>query len=205
MVKKLGEGGCGAVYLCKDAKKPEVQLAVKLLTNPDDIQRFVREVKVMMRTNHPNVVRVLRKGRHEGGAPYAAMEYCAGGSVRDLLDKRGSLSQEDAAAVLVQAIEGLKAAKTVHRDLKPENLLLERFPRASKNNTMQFHPDQGGIAVRVADFGLAKGRADTSMELTQSGQVMGTPAYMSPEQCRNTKNVSVKTDIFMRLGLFFTS
>ena len=61
VVKKLGEGGCGAVYLCKDAKKPEIQLAVKLLTNPDDIQRFVREV-VMMRTNHPNVVRVLRKG-----------------------------------------------------------------------------------------------------------------------------------------------
>ena len=193
--RRLGEGGAGAVYRCSDQRSNGAEVAVKILERLDDMPRFRREARVMGRVNHPNVVRLLGRGVHEGEMPYLVLEFMDGGSLRDLLDRRGSLPAEEACWILLQAIRGLKATKTVHRDLKPENLLLAKGSKGRGYTLMPGDMD-GGAVIKVADFGLAKSRGKDSLSLTHSGQVMGTPIYMSPEQCKNTKRVSVKTDIY---------
>ena len=194
VVSRLGEGGCGAVYRCKHLKKPGTEVAVKLLDNLEDLQRFNREAKMMRNIKHPNVVTLFGKGVHEG-RPFMSMEFVTGGSLRDLLDKRKKLSPEEAALITVQVVRGLRAANTVHRDLKPENILLTKLGRRSTGEA-EARATKGGTVVKLADFGLAKNISSDSMNLTRTGQVMGTPVYMSPEQCRNTKNVTIKTDMY---------
>lgn len=194
VVSRLGEGGCGAVYRCKHLKKPGTEVAVKLLDNLEDLQRFNREAKMMRNIKHPNVVTLFGKGVFEG-RPFMTMEFVSGGSLRDLLDKRKKLSPEEAALIGVQIVRGLRAANTVHRDLKPENILLTRIGRRSSGEA-EAKATKGGTVVKLADFGLAKNLNSDSMNLTRTGQVMGTPVYMSPEQCRNTKNVTIKTDMY---------
>lgn len=194
VVRKLGEGGCGAVYRCRDSKRGGSDVAVKVLEDASELQRFRREARVMRATDSEHVVRYHGKGRHEA-LSYLVMEFADGGSVKNLIDRRGKLAPNDAAWILIQAIRGLKRAGTVHRDLKPENLLLVK---GSIGRGLELKPgdNDGGVTVKVADFGLAKSPDANSLSLTQSGQVMGTPVYMSPEQCRNTKRVSVRSDIY---------
>jgi len=202
VLSKLGEGGCGSVYRCRWVKKPDREVAVKLLENTADLPRFILEAKVLRRTKHLNVVRLLGSGFHEQ-RPYIALEYMDGGSVRDLMDTKGKLAVDEAAWILVQAVRGLRASKTVHRDLKPENLLLSRVGngRARQSRLVIGDTDKGAV-VKVADFGLARQLEIGDTRLTNSGQVMGTPVYMSPEQCRSTKKVTEKTDIYA-LGVIF--
>ena len=154
VVSRLGEGGCGAVYRCKHLKKPGTEVAVKLLDNLEDLQRFNREAKMMRNVKHPNVVMVFGKGVHEG-RPFMSMEYIAGGSLRDLLDKRKKLSVEEAALIGVQVVRGLRAAHTVHRDLKPENILITKLSRNTSGDA-EAKGTKGGTVVKLADFGLAK-------------------------------------------------
>jgi serine/threonine protein kinase len=202
ILSKLGEGGCGSVYHCRWVKKPDREVAVKLLENTADLPRFVREAKVLRKTRHLNVVRLLGSGFHEQ-RPYIALEYMDGGSVRDLMDAKGKLAVDEAAWILVQAVRGLRASKTVHRDLKPENLLMNRggSGRSRQPKVVIGDTDKGAV-IKVADFGLARQLEIGDTRLTNSGQVMGTPVYMSPEQCRSTKSVTVKTDIYA-LGVIF--
>jgi serine/threonine-protein kinase len=104
--------------------------------------------------------------------------------------------------VLVQAIRGLRASKTVHRDMKPENLLMGRG--IGKGGTLKLTVDdiKKGSVIKVADFGLAKAHDPNTLKLTNTGQVMGTPVYMSPEQCRNTRTVTARSDMYS-LGIIF--
>lgn len=190
VIKRLGEGGCGSVYCC-DYLPKQVRVAVKVLDNLSDFPRFKREAKVLRRTKSPYVVKWYGQGTHDNH-PFVAMEYMEGGSLRDLLDKVGKLSLENTANVMLQVVRGLKTSKTVHRDLKPENILLGGKPKRGRD--ISLHADD--LRIKVTDFGLAMASGEDSMQLTQTGQVMGTPVYMSPEQCRNTKNVSFKTDIY---------
>lgn len=195
ILRKLGEGGAGSVYHCRDLKR-DAEVAVKVLDNPSDAGRFRREARVMKAVNHLHVLRLISSGNHEGQVPYLVLEYMDGGSLRQYMDRRKRLPPEEAAWILVQAIRGLRAARTVHRDLKPENLLIQ-IPEGSRS--VRFHPGDTETAavVKVADFGLAKPPGGTNeTSLTRSAAIMGTPTYMSPEQCRSTKNVSFKTDIY---------
>jgi eukaryotic-like serine/threonine-protein kinase len=194
VVKKLGEGGCGSVYRCKPLKG-EGEVAIKVLENASDLQRFKREKKVLGSIRHQHVVKLIDHGNHEQH-PYLVLEYMEGGSVRDLMDKEGKLSAEDAAWLLVQAVRGLRASKTVHRDMKPENLLVGRG--IGKNGTLKLAVSdiKKGSVIKVADFGLAKAHDPNTLKLTNTGQVMGTPVYMSPEQCRNTRTVTEKSDVY---------
>lgn len=193
--RRLGEGGCGTVYRCVDAKT-EATVAVKVLENPSEDQRFRREARVMARIDHRHVVRLVHEGKHEGVLRYIAMEFVDGGNLRRHLDRSGgSVPVKEAAWIILQAISGLRHAKTVHRDLKPENLLVAK-PTGSRGVRFTPGATDGAAVIKVADFGLAKGSVTEDTSLTRSGQVMGTPQYMSPEQCRNTKRVSVKTDIY---------
>ncbi|MHC5068615.1 MAG: serine/threonine-protein kinase [Planctomycetota bacterium] len=189
----LGEGGAGIVYRCVDTADDDAQVAVKVLIDPRAAPRFRREAKLLRRTSSPYVIAQRGAGVDEDGRPYLVLDYCAGGSLRKMLDKRGKLEPSEAAWLLIQAVRGLRDAATVHRDLKPENLLLARTV-SGKSGPLRSGDEEP--LVRVADFGLAKAGEDKALTLTMSGQVMGTPAYMSPEQCRSSKRVGIKTDIY---------
>ncbi|MBN8524532.1 MAG: serine/threonine protein kinase [Planctomycetes bacterium] len=201
VVKKLGEGGCGSVYRCRNLKRPDEEAAVKILENLSDEQRFKRERQVLEAARSPYIVRLIESGRHEG-VPFLALEFMAGGSLREVMDERGRVPAKEAAWILVMALRGLRSSKTVHRDIKPENLLLTR--PGGRNAEMRFIPGdvRRGSCVKVADFGLAKAWDPSMTKITKTGQVMGTPLYMSPEQCRNTRDVTVHSDIYA-LGVIF--
>jgi serine/threonine protein kinase len=195
VIKKLGEGGCGSVFRCRGAKTGDREVAIKVLENASDLARFRREAKVLASIRHPHVVRLIDRGAHEGH-PYLVLEYMEGGSLRDLMEGNGKLKPEEAAWVLVQTLRGLRASRIVHRDLKPENLLLGRAISGQRDFGLIIGDPRKGAVIKVADFGLAKQRDPSATRLTNTGQVMGTPIYMSPEQCRNTRSVGIRSDIY---------
>jgi serine/threonine protein kinase len=201
VVKKLGEGGCGSVYHCRNLKRPDEEAAVKILENLSDENRFKRERKVLEQSRSPHVVKLIESGRHEG-VPFLTLEFMGGGNLRDVMDERGKMPTKEAAWILVMALRGLRSSKAVHRDIKPENLLLTR--PGGRNAELRFIPGdiRKGACVKVADFGLAKAWDPSMTKITKTGQVMGTPLYMSPEQCRNTRDVSAQADIYA-LGIIF--
>jgi WD40 repeat protein len=174
VVGELGRGGMGVVYEAEDPLL-ERRVALKLLAPaladcPAAAQRFVREARAAARLGHPNVVAVHEVGDH-GGTPYLVMELVPGGSAQALLDARGRLGWREATRLAADACRGLAAAHAaglIHRDLKPSNLMLGRDG-----------------AVKLADFGLAKALDQATLSPATDRQVLGTPHYMSPEQCRS--------------------
>jgi eukaryotic-like serine/threonine-protein kinase len=165
----LGHGGMAVVYVAEDAELGR-PVAVKVLAEQfaaDDEfrRRFVREARLAARLSHPNVVHVYDAGE-EDGRPFIVMELVPGETVADLLARRHRLPAQEAAALMRQAALGLQHAHEaglVHRDVKPQNLLLR----------------EDGV-IKIADFGIA--RAAESTRLTQFGTVLGTAAYLAPEQ-----------------------
>ena len=200
VVKKLGEGGCGSVFRCQLIRKPEELVAVKLLESPHDLARFEREVEVLKSVESIWVVGYRSTGKHLQ-FPYLAMEYMAGGSLRDYLEAKKVVPVKESAWITIMAIRGLRDCKTVHRDLKPENLLVTK----AASNRIEFlidNPKKGSL-VKIADFGLAKSFDVKRTRLTMTGQIMGTPLYMSPEQCQNTHKVTAQSDIYALGVLLF--
>jgi serine/threonine-protein kinase len=164
-----------------------------VLENKSDHQRFLRERKLLKEIDSRHVVDFIDQGSHEN-FPYVVLEFMSGGSLRDLLDKRKALPPAEAAWALIMAIRGLRKAGTVHRDLKPENLLLTKGPDGKV--TLVPGEVRKASVVKVADFGLAKSWDPNTMNLTNTSSIMGTPLYMSPEQCRCTRDVGVTSDIY---------
>jgi len=168
--RRLGAGAMGAVYLAKDLDLDE-DVALKVLppsTFHDEtaVKRFINEVRIARRISHRNVVRTHDVGRWEGGL-FLTMEYVSGRSLRHELDARGTLPPREVAQIGLQLVDALATAHAegvVHRDVKPQNLVL----------------DPNGV-LKVLDFGIAVIEG-TSGQLTEAGLVVGTPAYMSPEQ-----------------------
>lgn len=184
MLEELGRGGMGVVYRARQRALNRV-VALKMVldgssTESTDLLRFLAEAEAIAAVEHPNVVRVYECGR-AGERPYLAMEYLPGGSLIRLLKAGGRLSPMIGAIFVEKIARGVQAVHDVgiiHRDLKPGNVLLDT----------NFEP-------KVTDFGLAK-RAG-HQDLTKSGTVMGTPAYMAPEQARGgTKFVGPSADIY---------
>jgi eukaryotic-like serine/threonine-protein kinase len=177
--RPLGRGGMGSVYLAHDAELDR-PVAVKLLAESlaGDTAfrtRFLREARLAARLSHPNVVAVFDAGEADGGRPYIVMEYVDGTT----LEGRGPLPPAEAVALAVQACHGLAhahAAGLVHRDVKPHNLLLRRDG-----------------TLKVADFGIA--RAAEATALTQIGSVLGTAAYLAPEQASG-EEVTAAADVY---------
>jgi hypothetical protein len=167
--RALGRGGMACVYL---GSRGGVRAAIKVPTVDvqDDSalrQRFSRECGVMKRIDHPHVVRVLEVGQ-VGEEPFAAMEYCAGGTLRERLDRAARLSEEEVWAALRQIASGLEAAHragVLHRDVKPANILFDEHEM-----------------VKVGDFGLARLLEEST--ITSTGAFLGTPTYVAPEIIR---------------------
>jgi len=186
---ELGRGGMGVVY---KAFEPTLNryVAIKalgehLLNDDGLIERFTREAKSMAAINHPNVIQVYYIGK-EGKQPYFAMEFIEGISLDELLTGKRQLAVNDAKNILRQACAGLNVAHEndlVHRDIKPANLMI------CKDGT-----------VKVVDFGIAQTR-EYGDKLTNTGEFVGTPGYLSPEVCTG-QEVDARSDIFA-LGIVF--
>ena len=184
IVKELGKGGMGAVFLALDTRLDrEVALKVMLpafAADPLAKERFLREAKAVAKVAHDHVV-TIHEADERDGVPYIAMQFLKGYPLDEFLKKKGAPSLAHCVRIVREAALGLAAAHKrglVHRDIKPANLWLE-----APNGR-----------VKVLDFGLAKPVGSDS-ELTKSGAVVGTPAYMSPEQAGGQK-VDHRTDIF---------
>jgi serine/threonine-protein kinase len=184
LVKKLGEGGMGAVYLATqvglDRNVAIKVLARHLADNANFIQRFQREARMMAKLDHPHILSCFTVGEDKG-YHYLAMEYAEGGTLAGQIRKFGKLSVGDALHVIIASAHALQHAhelNLIHRDIKPENILIT-----------------GKGIVKVADLGLAKAITD-DLSLTRTGMGTGTPAYMSPEQTRDSKHVDCRSDIY---------
>jgi hypothetical protein len=184
LVRRLGQGGMGIVYQGEDIQLQRA-VAVKLLPggatmDREATRRFLLEARAAARLSHPNVVAVHDMGQ-EAGHCYIIMELVRGQSGQKILSERGALPWAEATRVVADVCRGLAAAHAaglVHRDIKPANILL----------------GPNGVA-KLTDFGLAKAPIPGATNLTQLGTVLGTPSYMSPEQCAG-QPVDERTDLY---------
>jgi serine/threonine-protein kinase len=186
LLRRLGEGGMGSVYLGYDEQQQR-QVAVKVLSdslarNQAYIDRFDREAKSGLLLEHPNIVRCLATGLDPAaGKHYLVLEFVDGPSARALIERFGRLGPADGVHIaldIARALEHIHARNFVHRDIKPDNILVT----------------QSGVA-KLADLGLAK-RMDESSNLTAARQGVGTPYYMPYEQVINAKQVDGRCDIY---------
>jgi serine/threonine-protein kinase len=181
ILKKLGSGGMGEVYLAEDTKLNR-QVALKFLpihfaTDNTLKTRFINEAQAAAKLNHPNIITIFEVNEHNG-RPFFAMEHVEGSPLSDVIEKDG-LPSEKAVDITLQLCEGLKEAHNagiVHRDIKPSNIIIDKSGRC-----------------RILDFGLAAIQSDE--RLTKTGTLLGTVEYMSPEQVRG-KKVDHRSDIF---------
>jgi len=188
VLKRLGEGGMGAVYKARDHELDRL-VALKVIRpelagHPDILRRFKQELILARQVTHKNVVRIFDLGTADG-RKFITMDFIDGRDLKSILNERGKLPASEAVPIVQQICRGLEAAHVegvVHRDLKPQNIMVDDAGRVS-----------------LMDFGLAR-----SMELsglTRTGVLMGTPDYMSPEQARAEK-VDARSDLFS-LGIIF--
>ena len=187
----LGKGGMGSVYL---AEHPRIgrEVAVKVLSGslfdrPGATQRFETEARVISKMEHPNIVNLFDFGTLEDGRPYYVMERLRGVDLQQVIDRMGKLTPEDLYPYVVQICRGLHAAHVkgvVHRDLKPKNIFVVDGPE---------------LLIKLLDFGIAKLLEPTEQDgaSTGTGEVIGTPRFISPEQAGGySSSVGPRTDLY---------
>jgi serine/threonine protein kinase len=188
----VGVGGMGQIYRAQDPVLRRT-VAIKLISTKlmsgadraDYIKRFRREAEAAARCAHPNIVAVYDFALHEE-QPYLAMEFVAGQSLRQLLDDAPVMDIPDAIAIMLQVLDALTSAHeqgVIHQDIKPGNIMLTADHR-----------------VKVGDFGISK---LMNVEATTIFSTIGTPSYMSPEQCRGDDIVDGRSDIFSAGAMLF--
>ncbi len=191
----LGDGGMGSVYRARRLRMGD-RVAVKILhpsqvSGSQAMERFRREAQTAARLNHPNVVQVYDFGVTRDGLTYLVMELAEGENLRRWIEMEGALDVRTAIEIVRQIALALDAAHrqgVVHRDIKPENILVRRTP--------------AGVEVKLLDFGIAALGGAQSGRLTHTGDVVGTPHYMSPEQCLG-EEVDGRADIYSLGAVLF--
>lgn len=187
--KELGSGAMGTVYRAVYTQTNQ-RVALKfiapgLLGNERALERFEREANILKQLRHPNITRLFATGRYKK-TPFIAMEYVDGESVEQLLERRGHFTWEEVVRLGRQLCDALHHAHQkgiIHRDLKPSNLMLTRDG-----------------TLKLTDFGIAK---DTDLgTLTGTNHTVGTASYMSPEQCKGVRQITIKSDLYS-LGVVF--
>jgi serine/threonine protein kinase len=192
LVRKLGEGGMGQVWLADQLSPVRRQVALKLIKagmyDEAVVQRFRSERQSLAIMDHPAIAKVFDAGTTPQGQPYFVMEYVPGLSITEYCDQK-KLKIKDRLELFIQACEGVQHAHQkaiIHRDLKPANILVVEV--------------DGKPVARIIDFGLAKAaksQSDAETQFTQLGDFLGTPAYMSPEQADpNAQDIDTRTDVY---------
>ncbi len=194
IIRKLGQGGMGAVFEgINDAIERRVAIKVlhpEIAQNPEFTRRFFNEARVVNRVSHPGLVQVSDYGQMPDGTAYIVMEFLEGESLGSRLKRSSApVGLEETLSLSRQIADALAATHAkgiIHRDLKPDNVMLVADPESP-----------GGKRAKILDFGIAKLTVDkTNRPKTRTGAVMGTPAYMSPEQCQDAKGIDGKTDVY---------
>ena len=188
ILQLLGQGGMGAVYKARDTELERL-VALKLIrpelaSHPEILRRFKQELILAREVTHRNVIRIFDLGQAQG-IKFITMEYVEGRDLKGQIHEKGKFTAEEAVPIVLQIAAALEAAHTagvVHRDLKPQNVMSDKDGR-----------------VYVMDFGIARSLERQGM--TQTGALMGTPEYMSPEQAKGEK-VDARSDLFA-LGIIF--
>lgn len=188
----LGRGGMSIVYKARHQLMDRVvalkMLHAQLVSDPQSLNRFQLEAKAVSALNHPNIIMVYDFGITEKGLPYLVMDFLQGMSIADIIQEEGQLDVVRGVNIFIQACEGLAHAhykNVVHRDLKPSNIMLVTG-------------EEGESVVKIVDFGIAKllsPDGQSIQRLTQTGEVVGSPLYMSPEQLMGHK-LDARSDIY---------
>jgi serine/threonine protein kinase len=186
----VGRGGMGTVYRAQHLALHE-PVAIKILRrdaaqDEEIVTRFLREAQWVVKLRSEHVARVHDVGRTADGLPFMVMELLEGADLGQLVEQHGAMYAPVAVDLVLQSCDAIMEAHAlgiVHRDIKPTNLYVS------------FRPDQTAI-VKVLDFGISKAAGGTDMSLTQTQSMLGTPAYMSPEQMRSARDVDQRTDIW---------
>lgn len=194
MIEEIGQGGMSTVYKARQQPIDKI-VAVKLLLahlsrDGESVQRFFREAKSAGQISHPNVVSVFDFGITSDQQPYLVMDFLEGKNLEEILEKRIRLPYREAIPIFIEVCSGLAAAHEcgiVHRDIKPSNIVVQELTGSQK--------------VRIVDFGIAKMIDAEAQHLTKTGEVFGSPLYMSPEQCEG-QPLDCRTDIYA-LGVVF--
>jgi len=191
ILSQLGAGAMGQVYLAEHLRlrrKAALKLlARELVDKPELLERFFLEARATSAIAHPGIVQVFDCDVDPTGRPYIVMEYLEGETLAAVLARRGALPPVTAARLahgVAQALEAAHEKGIVHRDLKPENMFVRSEPPES---------------IKLVDFGIAKLAGDFQagqVHRTRAGALMGTPVYMSPEQCRDSANIDARTDVY---------
>ncbi|KAB2895619.1 MAG: serine/threonine protein kinase, partial [Kofleriaceae bacterium] len=194
VTKKLGEGGMGAVYAGEHSllgRKAAIKMLLPTLSqNQEIVQRFFNEARAATAIQDPGIVQIFDFGYHAvDGSAYIVMEYLEGEPLDSRLKRLGRLNPFDALRIMRQASSSLAAAHArgiIHRDLKPENIFLVADREVA-----------GGERPKLLDFGIAKLTNDSESKVkTHTAAIMGTPMYMSPEQCRGAGAVDARSDVY---------
>ena len=192
LLEKIGEGGCGIVYMAEQERPVRRRVALKVIKLGMDtktvIARFEAERQALAMMNHPNIARVLDAGATEAGRPYFVMELVYGNKITDYCDQK-ELPVSERLKIFIQVCQGIQHAHQkgiIHRDIKPSNILVTMLD---------------GVPVpKVIDFGIAKATEQSLTDktlFTSYAQLIGTPAYMSPEQMElSGQNLDTRSDIY---------
>jgi len=182
ILRQVGRGASGVIFHANDIQM-EREVAIKILTYSQDAdrgssERFEREARVLAGLNHQNIVRILASGFTSKKHPYHVLEWVAGENLAAKLQREPILPMDFFLEFFCQVLEGLTFAhanNVLHRDIKPSNLMV-------------CEPDESGCLAKIVDFGIAReiSKNPDSKTLTQTAQLLGSPAYMSPEQCRSS-------------------
>jgi hypothetical protein len=187
--RQLGQGGMGIVFAATHIDLAD-RVAIKVLHREmagraDVVDRFLREAQASVRLKGEHVARIFDVGRTSDGVPYIVMEHLVGFDLMTLFRQRGKLPAGEVVDYILQTCEAMAEAHAqsiVHRDIKPANLFVASRP-------------DGSPVIKVLDFGISKA-LDRDLQLTSSQAMLGTPAYMSPEQLRTSRDVDTRTDVW---------